>query len=49
MKSLNEGDVFLLLTETELFQWIGHESNGFERAKVGFYLHDHRELLKNVR
>ncbi|XP_062508375.1 supervillin-like isoform X2 [Corticium candelabrum] len=35
MKSLNEGDVFLLLTETELFQWIGHESNGFERAKSG--------------
>lgn len=33
-KSLNEGDVFLLLTETELFQWIGQESNGFERAKV---------------
>ena len=34
VKSLNDGDVFLLLTETELFQWIGKASNGFERAKV---------------
>jgi supervillin len=35
IKSLNDGDVFLLITETELFQFIGKSSNGFERAKSG--------------
>ena len=34
LKSLNSGDCFALVTEKDLFSWIGKESNPYEKAKV---------------
>ena len=34
LKSLNSGDCFALVTEKDLFSWIGRESNPYEKAKV---------------
>jgi hypothetical protein len=34
VKSLNSGDVFIVFTATELYQWVGSEANAFEKAKV---------------
>ena len=36
-KSLNSGDCFALVTEKDLFSWIGKESNPYEKAKVLLY------------
>jgi supervillin len=33
VKSLNSGDVFIVFTATELYQWVGSEANAFEKAK----------------
>ncbi|XP_022790762.1 supervillin-like isoform X2 [Stylophora pistillata] len=34
LKSLNSGDCFALVTEKDLFSWIGKDSNPYEKAKV---------------
>lgn len=34
VKSLNSGDVFVIFTSTDLYQWVGSEANAFEKAKV---------------
>ena len=34
VKSLNSGDVFIVFTSTQLYQWVGSEANAFEKAKV---------------
>ena len=39
LKSLNSGDCFALVTEKDLFSWIGKESNPYERAKVCKYMY----------
>ena len=43
LKSLNSGDCFALVTEKDLFSWIGKDCNPYEKAKVsklvcGWYL-----------
>lgn len=35
VKSLNSGDCFALVTEKDLFSWIGKDCNPYEKAKVG--------------
>lgn len=34
LKSLNSGDCFALVTEKDLFSWIGKDCNPYEKAKV---------------
>ena len=34
IKSLNSGDCFALVTEKDLFSWIGKDCNPYEKAKV---------------
>lgn len=34
VNSLNSGDVFIVFTPSELYQWVGSEANAFEKAKV---------------
>jgi len=35
LKSLNSGDCFALVTEKDLFSWVGKDCNPYEKAKVG--------------
>lgn len=37
--SLNSGDVFILVTERELIQWVGAKANIMEKAKVRVHAH----------
>ena len=32
--SVNSGDVFILVTNKELFQWVGSKANIMEKARV---------------
>ena len=34
LKSLNSGDCFALVSEKDLFAWIGKDCNPYEKAKV---------------
>ena len=39
VKSLNSGDCFALVTEKDLFSWIGKDCNPYEKAKVSIFYH----------